>query len=176
MLSCVCPCLRALSLESELGECGFFVNVVGSVNDQVFCLGHVGAFVAAGRVNLDDEGFAASCVLEECDAPDAALPFAPADGFHVDVANVVCHPRLRDDDAGRLVVVECDGGGGVGFWVSCEPVARSIVVEPFVASAGGEDGAHHAALNVRGDGGVGVGVVGVVDHGVFSFLNVSRCL
>ena len=83
---------------------------------------------------------------------------------------------MRDDDAGRLVVVECDGGGGVGFWVSCKPVARCIVVEPFVASAGGEDGAHHAALNVRGDGGVGVGVVGVVDHGVFSFLNVSRCL
>lgn len=81
-----------------------------------------------------------------------------------------------DDDAGRLVVVECDGGGGVGFWVSCEPFAGRIVVDFFVASAGGEDGAHRAALDVRGDGGVGVGVVGVVDHGVFSFLNVSRRL
>lgn len=92
MLSCVRPCLRALALESELGEGGFLVNVVGSVNDQVFCLGHVGAFVAAGRVHLDDEGFAASCGLEECDTPDAVVLFAPADGFHVDVADVVCHP------------------------------------------------------------------------------------
>ena len=83
---------------------------------------------------------------------------------------------MRDDDAGLLVVVECDGGGGVGFWVSCELVTRRIVVESFVASPGGEDGAYRADLNVRGDCGVGVGAVGVVDHGVFSFLNVSRCL
>lgn len=83
---------RPLSLESELGEGWFLVNVVASVNDQVFVFGHVGAFVAAGSIHLDDEGFVAPCGLEECDAPDAALPFAPAYGFHVDVADVVCNP------------------------------------------------------------------------------------
>lgn len=47
-------------LESELGDCGFLVNVVASVNNQVFRFGHVGLFVAAGRVHLDNEGFAVS--------------------------------------------------------------------------------------------------------------------
>lgn len=86
--------LQSRRSESELGEGGFIVSllVVAAVVRVVFRFCHVGRFVAAGRVNLDDEGFAASYVLEECDAPNAALPFAPAHGFHVDVANVVCHP------------------------------------------------------------------------------------
>ena len=79
-------------LESGLCEGGFLVNVVVGVNDQAFCFGYVGWFVVAGRVRLDNEGFTISCVLEECDAPDASFPFAPAYGFHVDVADVVCDP------------------------------------------------------------------------------------
>lgn len=81
---------RAGLLESELCVGGFLVNIVVGVNDQVFCFGHVGLFVAVGRVHLDNEGFAISCVLEECDALDAGLLFAPAYGFRVDVADVVC--------------------------------------------------------------------------------------
>ena len=128
----------------------------------------------AGRRGIGWDGLDAFFVFgEELHAPDASFSFAPAYGFRVDV---VCGLWLRDDDAGCLVVVGCDGGGGVGFWVSCEPVTRCVVVVPFVASSGGEGGAHRAVLNVRGDCGVGVGVVGVVDCGVFSFLNVSRCL
>ena len=158
--------LQSRRSESELGEGGFLVAVVvAAVVRVVFRFCHVGAFVAAGRVHLDNEGFAASCVLEECDAPNASLPFAPTFGGDILLGIGVGVPRFGDDGAWHCVVVECDGGGGVGFWVSGEPVARRIVVEPFVASVGGEDGAHHAVLDVRGDGRVRVGVVSVVDHG-----------
>ena len=52
------PCSRVESLESELGECGFLVAVVvAAVVRVVFRFCHVGRFVAAGRVNLEDEGF-----------------------------------------------------------------------------------------------------------------------
>ena len=157
-------CGRAL--ESELGEGVLLVTVVvAAVVRVVFRFGHVGRFVAAGRVHLEDEGFAGSGSLVKCDVPGAPLPFAPAYGFHVDVTDVVCDPRLRDHNAGRLVVVEADGSVGARLRVTSEPVAGCIVVEPFVASAGGEDGAHHAVLDVRGDGRVRVGVVTVVDHG-----------
>ena len=165
------------ALESELGEGGFLVNVVAHcVNDQVFCFCHVGRFVAAGRVYLNDEGFAGSGGFVKCDVPDAALPFAPTFGSDALLNIVVGVPGFGDDGARRRVVIQADGCVGARLRVACEPVAGGIPVEPSRAASGGEDGAHHAVLDVRGDGGVGVGVVGVVDHGVFSFLNVSRCL
>ena len=150
MLLYACPRVRLLVLESELGEGGLLVNIVVGVNDRAFCFGHVGWFVAAGRAHLDNEGFAISCVLEERDAPDAVLLLPPACGFHVGVADAVCDPRLRNDDAWRLVVVKRDGGGGVGFWVSCEPVAGCIVVEPARVASGLVDSAHDTCFDGRG--------------------------
>lgn len=85
--------LRSRRSESGLGEGGFFVAllVVAAVAQVVpFLRLSVWQLAAAGRVRLDNGGFAASCVLEDCDAPNAALPFAPAYGFRVDVADVVC--------------------------------------------------------------------------------------
>ena len=85
--------LRSRRSESELGGGGFLVAVVvAAVVRVVFRFCRVGWFVAAGRVRLDDEGFAASCVLEECDAPIVSFPFAPAYGLRVGVADVVCRP------------------------------------------------------------------------------------
>ena len=89
---------RAGLLESELGEGGFLVAVVvAAVVRVMFRFGHVGWFVAAGRVYFSDEGFTGSCGLEECDVPDAALPFAPTFGGNILFNIVVGVPGFGDD-------------------------------------------------------------------------------
>ena len=131
MLSCVCPRLRALSLESELGEGWFLVNVVvAAVVRVVFRFCHVGAFVASGRVHFADEGFAGSGSFVKCDVPDAALPFAPTFGGDILLDIVVGVPGFGDDSARYCVVVEADGGVGACLRVACEPVAGGIPVKP----------------------------------------------
>lgn len=156
------------SLESELSEGGFLVNVVGSVNDQVFAFGHVGWFVAAGRVYFTDEGFAGSGSLVKCDVPDAALPFAPTFGGNILFNVVVGVPGFGDDGARHRVVVQADDGVGACLWVACEPVAGSIPVEPSRATPRLIDSLHDALFNAWGDGGrVGGVLVGEVAHGAF---------
>ena len=156
-------------LESEVGEGGFLVNIVVGVNDQAFCFGHVGWFVAAGRVYFADEGFAGSGSLVKCDVPDAALPFVPAYGGDILLNIVVGVPRFGDDGARNRVVVEADGCVGACLWVVCEPVAGCFGVEPAWVAPGFVDGAHDAVFDVWCDGGRVGGVTGggaVVDVGI----------
>lgn len=174
MVSYVPVFVGALLLESELGEGGFLVNVVGSVNDQVFVFGHVGRFVAAGRVYFADEGFAGSGSFVKCDVPDAAFPFAPTFGGDILLDIVVGVPGFSDNSARRRVVVEADGCVGACLWVAGEPVAGGVDVEPSRAPSGLFDGLHDALFNVFGDGRcVGGVLVGEIAHGVsppaFSF-------
>ena len=159
----------ALSLEPELSEGGFFVAVVANcVNDQVFAFGHVGWFVAAGRVYLSDEGFAVSDRLKECDAPDAVVPFAPAYGGDILFNIVVGVPGFSDDGARLRVVVQADGCVGARLRVACEPVAGGVPVEPSWATPRLADSLHDALFNAWGDGGcVGCVLVGEVAHGAF---------
>ena len=175
--SCVCPRLRSLLLESELGEGWFLVAVVANcVNDQVFCLGHVGAFVAAGCVYFADEGFAGSGRFVKCDVPDAALSFAPTFGSDILLNIVVGVPGFGDDSARYCVVVEADGGVGACLWVAGEPVAGGIPVEPAWATPRLVDSLHDALFNVWGDGRCVGGVfVCEVTHGVALF-SWSRCM
>lgn len=161
-------------LESEVGEGGFLVNVVVGVNDQAFCFGHVGWFVAAGRVYFADEGFAGSGSLVKCGVPDAVLPFAPAYGGDILLNFVVGVSRFGDDGARNRVVVEADGCVGACLWVACEPVAGCFDVEPAWVAPGFVDGAHDAVFDVWCDGGrVGGVLVGKVTHDIFPFLVAS---
>lgn len=115
-------------LESEVGEGGFLVNIVVGVNDQAFCFGHVGWFVAAGRVYFADEGFAGSGSLVKCDVPDAALPFAPTFGGDILLNIVVGVPRFGDDGARNRVVVEADGCvGACCGWRASQLQAASML-------------------------------------------------
>ena len=167
MVSYVPAFAGVLSLESELGEGGFLVNVVASVNDKVFVFGHVGPLITAGRVYFADEWFADSRNLVKCDVPDAAFPFAPTFGGDILFNIVVGVPGFSDDGARHRVVVEADGGVGARLWVACEPVAGGIPVEPSGAASCLVDGLHDALFNAWGDGGcVGGVLVGEVAHSV----------